>query len=142
MSMVYVIVCLGKWSLRRTPGKTVNVHNDCWVGKFTDLLEILRNDHFSQMYRNILYIFFINPPEQIDWWQIFVANSEPYSWMKLVDQEELDMDDSLVRYHVSNLSDQLCQIGLTRVVGSWLEGKNTIDMYWLCFNGSGSGLEA
>ncbi|XP_060782698.1 uncharacterized protein LOC132889896 [Neoarius graeffei] len=39
--------------------------------------------------------------------------------LQLVDQEVLDMDDSLVRYCVSCLTGQLCQIGLTRVVESW-----------------------
>ncbi|XP_073326353.1 uncharacterized protein [Pagrus major] len=52
--------------------------------------------------------------------------------LQLVDQEELDMDDSLVRYWphcVSCLTGQLCQIGLTRVVESWnahrIPGKGT-----------------
>ncbi|KAI7807115.1 uncharacterized protein LOC130558662 [Triplophysa rosa] len=39
--------------------------------------------------------------------------------LHLVDQEEIDMNDSLVRYCVSNLTGQLCQIGLTRLVESW-----------------------
>lgn len=39
--------------------------------------------------------------------------------LQLVDQEELDMDDNLVRYYVSNLTGQLCQIGLTKMVDSW-----------------------
>ncbi|KAK2855301.1 hypothetical protein Q7C36_007170 [Tachysurus vachellii] len=39
--------------------------------------------------------------------------------LQLVDQEEIDMNDSLVRYCVSNLTGQLCQIGLTRLVESW-----------------------
>ncbi|XP_071063086.1 uncharacterized protein [Pseudochaenichthys georgianus] len=39
--------------------------------------------------------------------------------LQLVDQEELDMDDNLVRYCVSNLTGQLCHIGLTMVVESW-----------------------
>ncbi|KAI4827975.1 hypothetical protein KUCAC02_031332 [Chaenocephalus aceratus] len=39
--------------------------------------------------------------------------------VQLVDQEELDMDDNLVRYCVSNLTGQLCHIGLTMVVESW-----------------------
>lgn len=39
--------------------------------------------------------------------------------LQLEDQEELDMNDGLVRYCVSNLTVQLCQIGLTRLVDSW-----------------------
>ncbi|TRY53680.1 hypothetical protein DNTS_015221 [Danionella cerebrum] len=39
--------------------------------------------------------------------------------LQLVDQEEIDMSDSLVKYCVSNLTCQLCQIGLTRMVKSW-----------------------
>ncbi|XP_060734882.1 uncharacterized protein LOC132851919 [Tachysurus vachellii] len=39
--------------------------------------------------------------------------------LQLVDQEEIYMNDSLVRYCVSNLTGQLCQIGLTRLVESW-----------------------
>ncbi|XP_062300510.1 uncharacterized protein LOC134005604, partial [Scomber scombrus] len=39
--------------------------------------------------------------------------------LQLVDQEELNMDNNLVRYCVSNLTVQLCQIGLTRVLESW-----------------------
>lgn len=39
--------------------------------------------------------------------------------LQMVDQEEINMDDSLVRYCVSNLAGQLCQIGLTRVVEAW-----------------------
>ncbi|KAK2868885.1 hypothetical protein Q7C36_000756 [Tachysurus vachellii] len=39
--------------------------------------------------------------------------------LQLVDQEEIDMNDSLVRYCVSNLTGQLCQIGLTMLVESW-----------------------
>lgn len=39
--------------------------------------------------------------------------------LQLVDQELLDMDDSLVKYCVSCLTGQLCQIGVTRVVESW-----------------------
>ncbi|CAM4574468.1 unnamed protein product [Leuciscus chuanchicus] len=37
----------------------------------------------------------------------------------LVDQEEICMNDSLVRYCVSNLTGCLCEIGLTRLVESW-----------------------
>ncbi|KTG44478.1 hypothetical protein cypCar_00040036 [Cyprinus carpio] len=47
----------------------------------------------------------------------------------LVDQEEIDMNDSLVRYCVSNLTGRLCEIGLTRLVESWnahrIPGKGT-----------------
>ncbi|KAK2868874.1 hypothetical protein Q7C36_000745 [Tachysurus vachellii] len=39
--------------------------------------------------------------------------------LQLVDQEEIDLNISLVRYCVSNLTGQLCQIGLTRLVESW-----------------------
>ncbi|XP_032365446.1 uncharacterized protein LOC116680976 [Etheostoma spectabile] len=39
--------------------------------------------------------------------------------LQLVDQEELDMEDNLVRYCVSSLTGQLCQISLTRMVESW-----------------------
>lgn len=39
--------------------------------------------------------------------------------LQMVDQEELDIDDSLVRYYVPNLTIQLCQSGLTRLVESW-----------------------
>ncbi|XP_076846835.1 uncharacterized protein LOC143491565 [Brachyhypopomus gauderio] len=39
--------------------------------------------------------------------------------LQLVDQEELDMNDSLVRYCVSNLTGRLCEIGVKRLVESW-----------------------
>ncbi|TRY74317.1 hypothetical protein DNTS_013800 [Danionella cerebrum] len=39
--------------------------------------------------------------------------------MQLVDQEEMDMSDSFVKYYGSNLICQLCQTGLTRLVKSW-----------------------
>lgn len=39
--------------------------------------------------------------------------------LQLVDQEEIDMNDNLVRYCVSNLTGRLCEIGLTRLVESW-----------------------
>ncbi|KAL2089164.1 hypothetical protein ACEWY4_016063 [Coilia grayii] len=49
--------------------------------------------------------------------------------LELVDQESLNMNDSLARYCVSCLTGQLCQIGLTRVVESWnahrIPGKGT-----------------
>nr|XP_020461072.1 uncharacterized protein LOC109963123 isoform X3 [Monopterus albus] len=39
--------------------------------------------------------------------------------LQLMDQEEIDMEDSLVRYCVSNLTCRLCHIGLTSVAESW-----------------------
>ncbi|XP_039890167.1 uncharacterized protein LOC120735054 [Simochromis diagramma] len=39
--------------------------------------------------------------------------------LQLMDQEEIDMEDNLVRYCVSNLTCQLCNIGLASVVESW-----------------------
>ncbi|KAK2836228.1 hypothetical protein Q7C36_014097 [Tachysurus vachellii] len=39
--------------------------------------------------------------------------------LQLVDQEEIYLNISLVRYCVSNLTGQLCQIGLTGLVESW-----------------------
>ncbi|KAF5908653.1 sialin-like isoform X1 [Clarias magur] len=39
--------------------------------------------------------------------------------LQLVDQEEIDMEDSLVRYCVSNLTCRLCNIGLASVAESW-----------------------
>lgn len=39
--------------------------------------------------------------------------------LQMVDQEEINMNDSLGKYCVSNLASQLCQVGLTRVVGAW-----------------------
>uniref|UniRef100_A0A1A7XL76 Si:ch211-227p7.1 n=1 Tax=Iconisemion striatum TaxID=60296 RepID=A0A1A7XL76_9TELE len=39
--------------------------------------------------------------------------------LQLTDQEAIDMEDNLVRYCVSNLTCQLCHIGLASVAESW-----------------------
>ena len=39
--------------------------------------------------------------------------------VQLVDQEELDMEDNLSKYCVSNLTCQMARIGLTNVIAAW-----------------------
>lgn len=49
--------------------------------------------------------------------------------MQLQDQEVLNMDDNVTRYCTSNLTAELCKIGITRAVHAWnahrIPGKGT-----------------
>lgn len=43
--------------------------------------------------------------------------------INLTDQELLDMDCNISRYCVSNLTGQLCRLGMNRLVDAWNEHR-------------------
>lgn len=84
----------------------------------------LQSNHVIDLYKHIfVYLLICDQNHAVERIWPGVNNWVNYpiktALLQMVDQEEINMDDSLVRYCVSNQAGQFCPIGFTRVVEAW-----------------------